>query len=145
MSDNVELPAEESLIPEEVTDNSVPLSDWVLREIVNLANESHMEMGMTLTTPSGLISGTLISMTSYLDELDKDLGRAMGDASSLRSLFDGVREQLPLMKNYPNNLHLKNAIFFLGGNQRIPGNGGVLWRGKISDVTGYTFGQAIVE
>ncbi|MBP0716154.1 hypothetical protein J8I33_22850 [Burkholderia sp. AcTa6-5] len=41
----------------------------------------------------------------------------------------------------PQYIHIKGARFFSNSGNPIPGNGGVWWRGRISEVDGFCLGE----
>lgn len=120
--------------------------DWHLQKLVALANESGLEMGLTLVLGGSVVSGTLISGRKYFEAFGKEFADAWNgaDPERLRESFASHGEiydyedadNVPL----PQYLHLQGArVHFPGGN--IPSNRGVLWRGKINAVSGFCLGS----
>jgi len=48
---------------------NVPSKDWFLQFLVNLANKNRFELDITLTVGGILISGTLVGVRQYFDDL----------------------------------------------------------------------------
>lgn len=119
--------------------------DWLLQNIVRWSNKSGREQFITLHTPSGVVSGTLITHETYFKAFaDEYLGSATGDsAEELRGMIAayGVppeEEEDPYAD--VQFIHLKDAQFFSPGQNPMPSNG-VLWRGKISAVCSFHLGR----
>lgn len=117
--------------------------DWFLQRLVQLAQTWQLEVGITLTTPSGLVTGTLISAQKYFKDFAELFAGAMPPEQA-----DGIRE---VLTNYglpkegsnelqPQYIHLKGAKF-MTGDEVIPSNHGVLWRGTITSISGFSMGK----
>ena len=125
-----------------------PPLDHFLQSLVGLANHG-VEMGITLTVGGFLISGFLASGKRYFDDL--------AEAAINVDLSEETREQL--RKYYlnfgsayemspetdaeapsPVYLHLRDAKYFHHSGKSIPGNASVWWRGRISEVNGFSLG-----
>ena len=119
--------------------------DWLLQEIGGWVNKGNLELSITLHTPAGVVSGTMISHQSYFTQFaDRFVGNASGeDAESLRALLAGYGEPTPEDEEPYARLqyiHLQDAQFYSPGQPPMPGNG-VLWRGKISAVCSFHLGR----
>ncbi|SDH03469.1 hypothetical protein SAMN05216588_102199 [Pseudomonas flavescens] len=114
--------------------------DWFLQQLVRMANsDPSIEMGITISTPAGMITGTLISAQNYF----REFGQIMADSLNTPDLVEtyaqfgeagGNTDQLPYQF-----VHLRNA-FSVSASGTVPTNGGVLWRGKIAEVAGFSIG-----
>lgn len=119
--------------------------DWLLQKVVSWSNKSGRELSITLHTPSGVVSGTLITHKTYFKAFaDEYLGGTTGDgAEKLRDMIAayGVPSQ---EKEDPYDdvqfIHMKNAQFFVPGQHPMPSSG-ILWRGKISTVCSFNLGR----
>jgi hypothetical protein len=122
--------------------------DWYLQKIVSLANDVGvgLEMGITLVLGGSVISGILISGKKYFDTFASDLSAAWPGANkeeirksfaSLGAIYDqgDGQEELPP----PQYIHLSNARIYSPSGS-LPTKGGVLWRGKINAVSGFSLG-----
>ena len=95
-------------------------------------------MGLTVTVAAGLITGDLIGANRWF----KEIGEAHPE---LRELAEGLgstagRTDLPDDQVDWTYIHLRNARIFTGGQQFTTSGGGIYWRGRISEITGWSFG-----
>jgi len=127
--------------------------DNVFSMLVHVANTSDVEMGMTLHVHGQMITGRLISGATYWSESAAEL-RETGKgpmelletmAESMDRVAEEYREtytdseavaERPSMTAF---LHLRNA-HTLGPQGPTPTDG-ALWRGRLSSVDGFTFGE----
>ena len=125
-----------SLIPD-----TPPLSDQSIRKLVKFSNDHGTEFGITLLLNSGVVSGTVISANAYFEQLIKDLELSLEQSPPLAEVLHSM---LPNNSgdNLPNFIHLKDAKIYLG-ERTIPNGAGVLWRGRISQVSGFTMGRLV--
>lgn len=119
--------------------------DWLLQSIVRWANKTGREHFITLHTPSGVVSGTLITHETYFKSFaDEYVGSATGDGA------EKLRDSISALGATPQDeedayadvqfIHLKDAQFFSPGQNPMPSNG-ILWRGKISAVCSFHMGR----
>ena len=121
-------------------------TDWFLQLLASWANTMNIEFGITLHMPSGVVSGTLISHEKYFMAFaDSFAGEWAGESEKqLRELIAGYGEPLPEEQelNAPlNYIHLKDAQTYTPGQPPLPSGTGVLWRGKINNVSGFNLGR----
>ncbi|WP_313513768.1 hypothetical protein [Pseudomonas sp.] len=122
-----------------------PDVDWLIRKVILLANMG-IPTPITLTIPSGLVSGIIISGKEYLDAFHTQL-TGYWDQAAAAKMLEYVEEwkaiyEVPVNGNDEKNIayiHLRDAKVFTGG-QFVPTNEGVLWRGKITAISGFTIG-----
>ena len=124
--------------------------DWYLLHLVSLANENGLEFGLTLTVGGSIVSGTLISGKKYFETFASDLSSAWpGDEDAkeiIRSSFAGWSAIYNRKKEDdddrppPQYIHLSNARVHTPQGS-LPTNTGVLWRGKINAVSGFSLGS----
>ena len=131
--------------------DKAPAKDWFLQFLVNLANKNQMELDMTLTVGGILVSGTLVGVRQYFDDLSEyfaspfDTGK---DSEMIKDTFKKIGDQCTCISpseqtENPSYIHLKNTNFS-DGQAKIPyGNTGTWWRGRISEVQGFTPGKLI--
>ncbi len=124
-------------------------TDWFLQSLVNMANEGNIGIGITLQVSGLLVSGTLVGGRKYFDGFAEDFASAFlndpDTAESVRTSFSkygGIYdkkegEEIPP----PQYIHLENARFFSTTGSPTPGNRGVWWRGRISEVGGFMLGS----
>lgn len=125
-------------------------TDWFLQWAVKFFDDMNLSAGLTLTVGGVLISGEAISSKAYFELVAEELSTpfekfseqaAVSMKDLLLSFRDPEADELsPLAAQY---VHLKNAKFFAGPNATL--NHGTLWRGKISAVEGFTFGELSVR
>lgn len=124
--------------------------DWFLQTLVEYANHG-LHVGLTLTTGAGLVSGTLIGGSEYLETQKTEMALVLSDEDHehFSSIADQWKERYirPLPDNAgplsPVFIHLKDA-YLLAGNHLIPTTRGVLWRGKLDSVIGFNIGTLSV-
>jgi hypothetical protein len=120
-----------------------PDVDWLIRKVILLANMG-IPTPITLTIPSGLVSGIIISGKEYLDAFHTQL-TGYWDQAAAAKMLEYVEEwkaiyEVPVNGNDEKNIayiHLRDAKVFTGG-QFVPTNEGVLCRGKITAISGFT-------
>lgn len=120
-------------------------NDWFLQGFVNIANYKGLEFSITLNVGGFLISGNLIGGKKYFDKFAAEFSNAVKDKSEAEviksalskngEIYSSDEVEMPL----PVFIHLEDARFFSTQGKPIPNNG-VLWRGQISKVDGFTLG-----
>lgn len=120
-------------------------TDWFLQKLVSTANNAGLEIGITLYIGSGVISGTLIGGKRYFDKFAEEFSSnwPFEDKEQIREVFasQGETYNEPVDENSPppQYIHLMNARLY-SQSGCIPGNSGVLWRGKINAISGFNIG-----
>ena len=117
---------------------------------VNSAADVDFSIYLTLTIPSGMLNGELISGSRWWDELADTMQQVStlpADERGFAAMFRerAAREQeedaatagptLPTLY-----IHLRDARVYTPGQPGLPGNG-MLWRGRLSEITGWGFGR----
>lgn len=125
-------------------------ADWLLRNLVKIVDSNDgLTIGITLQVSGMLVSGSLIGGKHYFMGFSQVISSGFGDievSASVREAFgkyaeiyevkgDDDDEYIP-----PNYIHLRDARFFNTSGNPIPGNMGVWWRGRISEVGGFILG-----
>ncbi len=124
---------------------SAPEKDWVLLRLVDLVNVSEQaEINITLHVGGTLVSGLLVGGKAWFDAFGKDMAKHWAGDEELAQTFSRMGalyyDQPETARPAPSYLHLKNACFVSSGDSRIPSRGGIWWRGRISEVAGFTIG-----
>lgn len=128
--------------------------DWFLQNLVSMVNGRDLEIGITLQANGFLVSGLLVSGHKYFEGFGSDFASAFSvqeDAEVIResyAKFGGIyTTELPADSEIapPNFIHLKNAKFFNTHGNPIPGNRGVWWRGRVSQIDGFILGSLSAE
>lgn len=121
-------------------------TDWHLQQLVSLANEHGLEVGITLIVAGSVISGMLVGGQKYFELFAKEFAAVWprGEGKeAIRAAFainadiydkPGSKPATP-----PQFIHLNNAKCFYPGGE-IPNNQGVLWRGRINAISGFSLG-----
>ena len=160
----------ETLQPEETMGNNItdvtlptpsaqPISDPFLQEVVDVCNLAGLRVGITLSVGGTIITGQLVGVRDYLREYAKQWAAALpapeGEehfyAEKWTKAADEYERQLqernekidrgedvePLPD--PRFIHLADAKY-VTGETITPASGGMLWRGRLSEIDGYSMG-----
>ncbi|WP_150123797.1 MULTISPECIES: gas vesicle accessory protein GvpU [Achromobacter] len=143
-------------------DNSKPApphdyqsGDWVLQNFVGLINRTKLQVPVTLQLSGLTVSGTTIAGPEYFRKLGDLIavgmqnGNVSSAAESMREYFsshakiyDGQTvgsEEPSVPATY---IHLENAVFW-GSDGRTINSQGALWRGRLSEVSGFYLGALV--
>ncbi|WP_244110275.1 gas vesicle accessory protein GvpU [Burkholderia cenocepacia] len=125
-------------------------ADWFLQSLINIVNGSGITFSITLNVGGQTITGQLVGGKQYFEGFADAFSGALPDkeeAEQVRADFasygniyaneDGTPKDL----SPPHYIHLKNARCFPTAGNSIPANGGVWWRGRISQVDGFFLGE----
>lgn len=153
--------AERNELPIEFYDSSVPETDHFLSFIVSQANDMAGEFPITLFLGGTAITGILIGGRAYFDEVARlvmqgtegqipaelvDNYRSMWSMHGSRYPSEGLAERETagedLLRFEPVGfIHLRNAKFAFGSVGFAPQGDGMLWRGRLSEVSGFSYGR----
>jgi hypothetical protein len=120
--------------------------DGLLRMFAKLVQEVDAEIGITLNVGGACVTGRLVGRDKWLEafaswteeegELAGTIGRSLQRALERADLEDPISDEVPY-----RFLHLKDA-FLVSGDGLMPTSGrGALWRGRISQVSGWSLGN----
>lgn len=120
--------------------------DWLLQWFVGVAGQANLEMGITLSVRGHLVSGLLISPQTYFALLAEQFAQPFADAGS--SDADGIRA---LVRGFDESsgkeddpaaqyIHVRDARVY-AGQQGPVSPAGMLWRGKVAAVDGFSLGH----
>jgi hypothetical protein len=131
-------------------------SDWFLQHLVSLVNDTPLQLPITLQVSGMLVSGQLVSGACYFEGIAGDFAHGIAAypdvAASVRESFTSLGTTI--YKTDPNDtapgpaphfLHLQNAQFFGPAAQPIPQTGGMWWRGRVTEVGGFSLGQLVAQ
>lgn len=132
----------EELDEKQISD--APVEDWFLQTLVELSSKK-VGFGITLNVGGALVTGKIISAPDYFEATGQLLAEDIDDsevAETFSNMFMPFAEdsRKSLLKYDPAFIHLKDAKFFSGSTNPIPGSGGFLWRGRISQIIGFHLG-----
>ncbi|MFD3334662.1 hypothetical protein ACFWV1_18690 [Streptomyces sp. NPDC058700] len=123
-----------------------PIMDLYLRlflDVLGRDSTNQSSFGLTLTVPGGLVSGTAISHGAYMEATDALLRDAGSNGGMfLADYLDAITQQLDELqdpeelKEFPRMIHLKD-VRIIAGNRTMHSS---LWRGRLADVVGWSFG-----
>ena len=126
--------------------------DSHLQQLVRMVNnaETDFNFGITLFTTAGVLTGQLISKKKYFrlfgESFKGGLHQAFPDADwqNIADSYAAIGtegDDLPEGKYEcpPQFIHLEGARL-LGGDGGLIIKGGMLWRGKLQSVSGFTLG-----
>jgi hypothetical protein len=121
-----------------------PQPDWFLQTLVNTVNNTDVKIGITLQVSGFLVSGLLIGISQYFDGFAAEFITGMkGDPTeteNIRTTFSSYGRMPSAPNQLPVYIHMQDARFFNTNGNPIPGNRGVWWRGRISEVSGFVLG-----
>ncbi|MBU8895358.1 hypothetical protein DRW03_14945 [Corallococcus sp. H22C18031201] len=133
----------------QVSKTSTP-HDWFLELLLNMVNDHGLNVGITLTVGGTQVSGELVSGAEFIKNFGSTFSGALkragaGDAAaSLQAKYETMAAQVYDAKKAESAhepltfIHLRDA--------RIVGPNGVLqppqiwWRGRLSEVQGWSLG-----
>lgn len=128
-------------------------SDWFLQNLVNSVNGTEGEFPITISTGGFLVSGNLISGHRYFEKFadamykgfsDKEIGEKV--RQTFVSYGDSYKpEVLDETTTPPQYFHIDNAKYFHNSGTPIPGNIPILYRGRISMVSGFHMGALAID
>lgn len=130
--------------------------DWFLQSVISLAN-SGAEIGMTLTVGGAVVSGMLVGGKTYFKELAEMIRGADDQDEEVDPMLDAIAtswEKLSEIYDKPEGateewspgpfgyIHLRNARVYAPGGGVLPSSpSGVLWRGRLTQISGFAIGQ----
>jgi hypothetical protein len=129
--------------------------DWFLQSLVSIVNDESASIPITLSIGSLLISGDMIGGKTYFSEFArqfKDGFRGIGSETAatieeafkrLGDIYDPVQKEsqgnASIQK--PHIIHLRDARIYHSGGNPSPSEKGVLWRGRLEAVDGFSLGK----
>ena len=139
---------------ENQAENTTPKTDVdnFLQSLVSIVNQTNTSIRITLNVGGLIIFGELISVKSYFEGVAREMISAHADYAT-KDAFQQSFKQIcaqhePLSseastenKQLPVFVHLKNAKTFLASELASPTDKGIWWRGRLSAVDGFSFGQ----
>lgn len=117
--------------------------DELLQLLVACAREG-VALPMTLYVKGTIVSGKLIGQHRFLTQWVEQFSSWMGDEAreTMRNAF-GLDEPEPDYKDMDASdirfIHLEEAKVFTPGQNPLPSNG-MLWRGRLTEVDGFSYG-----
>jgi len=135
--------------------NSIP-GDWLLQDFVGLINSLNLTVGITLQVSGVTVTGLAISGPTYFRLLGDIVaagaksGNVSAAAESMRKYFARHAEMYAASDDEnsahptPGYIHVQDALI-LGSDCRPITKQGVLWRGRLSEVSGFSIGSFSID
>jgi hypothetical protein len=126
--------------------------DPMLQALAEVAERSTLELGVTLNVKGLIITGFIISQSTYFDALIEGLNNVKQDHTVKESLLEflsGLKDKLASptdeqnLQKYPNFIHLRNVKIYPSEGRGMPTYGDALWRGLIESVDGFALGEMV--
>ncbi|MFM0060631.1 hypothetical protein PQR64_33910 [Paraburkholderia phytofirmans] len=134
---------EEPVIPAMV---ERPKIDFYLQHLVTMANTEGVEMGITVILGGTVVTGQLISGKTYFESFGEMFASAWNaDEDGKKAIQDAMSEPAKMYgpgqsdAAGPSFIHLKNATVRTPSGA-LP-NEGALWRGRLTEVSGFMLGE----
>ncbi|WNW11235.1 gas vesicle accessory protein GvpU [Pseudomonas sp. DTU_2021_1001937_2_SI_NGA_ILE_001] len=125
--------------------------DWLLQWLVKFVVNTKVELGVTLSVGGNLISGHLIGHDAYFEQLADDLAAPFGqfhngtDQSMKEMILSFKPGELAEDDNHAFHfIHLRDCKTYSSDQSPICENG-VLWRGRIAAVEGFSIGRIVTH
>lgn len=144
-------------VTEETADQDLPQMltsqpDWLLQRVVEYANRFNLQTSITLQTGGMLVSGNIIGGATYFKKFSEGFGDALARVPGFEEASESSRKLFGSYKSlyeYPEDggaeipgptfIHLENVRFVVPGNRTLNVGEESLWRGRISEISGFTF------
>lgn len=124
---------------------TVPSLDTFLYVLSTTVVKHGFGFGITLNVKGTIVSGILITEEEYFKGITQETANADNGelfAQVLSEIDNFMKEATPEKKILLSKfIHLKNAKYFFSGADPIPSNRGIYWRGRLSEVDGFSFGN----
>ncbi|MET7642408.1 hypothetical protein ABZS83_01875 [Streptomyces sp. NPDC005426] len=133
------------LAPDSTAVITEPVPDLQLQLLVQLLDrEMRSGLPLTLTVPAGVLHGDVIGHEAWKAEWSRSLRQVEGEGANLIAEFPETVDQgiselgAAEGAQLPRWIHLRDATLLFGGTAplRLP-----LWRGRLSDVSGWALGR----
>jgi hypothetical protein len=129
--------------------------DWFLQALVSIVNDESASIPITLSVGGLLISGEMIGGKTYFDEFARQFKEGFKGISSetaatieeafkrLGDVYDPTQKE-SRANTYipkPHLVHLRNVQMYHPGGPPLLSEKGVLWRGRLEAVDGFSLGK----
>lgn len=129
--------------------------DCFLQSLVSIVNDESASIPITLSVGGLLISGDMIGGRTYFDEFARHFKNGFRDVSDetastieeafkrLGDVYDPIQKESQESAAIPKPylIHLKDAQICRSGAGPAPSEKGVLWRGRLEAVDGFSLGK----
>lgn len=125
-----------------------PNKDWFLSTLNTIVNSNDITIGITIITHGYVISGHLTGGKKYFDAIGSEFSSLLNNSGKVENsfldlasrIYNSDSEQVkngPLSSDY---IHIQDAKFYNSGGTPLSSDDAVWWRGRISQVSGYSLG-----
>lgn len=122
--------------------------DILLGMFTDLAEESGLELGVTLTVGGSVVTGLLVGRREWLRRLVAYHDELLPVVGSIQETWDReAAEETPrdergpdYLPPYESKIHLVDARYVTSGQNLPTGEQSLFWRGQLSEVDGWSFG-----
>jgi len=129
--------------------------DCFLQSLVSIVNDESASIPITVSVGGLLISGDMIGGKTYFGEFARQFKDGFKNinsetASTIEEAFKRLGDVYdPTLKesqggaiiSSPHIIHLKDAQIYRSGARPAPSEKGVLWRGRLQAVDGFSLGK----
>ncbi|WP_126389559.1 hypothetical protein [Achromobacter insolitus] len=127
-------------------------ADWLLQEWVDQINRLGISASITLQVNGLIVSGVAIPGDLFFEKYAELMASAFRSGSTRIPAEEAEAHFKKYANIYkeddtseippapPEYIHLEDARYWNASGQHIPGHG-VLWRGRLSQVSGYNIGS----
>jgi hypothetical protein len=126
--------------------------DYFLQSLVSIVNDESASIPITLSVGGLLISGDMIGGKTYFDEFARQFKDGFKHINSetastseeafkrLGDMYDPIQKESQggALISKPRLIHLKDAQIYQSGASPGPSEKGVLWRGRLEAVDGFS-------
>lgn len=128
--------------------NNTPTTnnDWFLSSFVRMVNDGNgMTIGISLVTHGFIVSGFLCGGKEYFKGVGEEISEVFNGSKEVAENYAAVGEKIyskddTYVDKPIDYIHLKDARFFSTAGEPIPKNRGVWWRGRLSEISGFSLG-----
>ncbi|WP_226668035.1 gas vesicle accessory protein GvpU [Metabacillus litoralis] len=122
--------------------------DAIILMFLDLVEKDGIELDLTLSINGVVVSGTLISATTYYEGVT-EASKELHDGTMSKIIakkFSDLKEEYAKQKEEEEEsesspltfIHLKNATYLNNGIQLPPNHHGTWWRGRIASIDGFS-------
>lgn len=117
------------------------MTDPFLKTLNTTVNEQDISFGITLVVAGGVIAGTVISAKTYIEKFSNTFSSAWPGGQN-----EHVRAGLAVWgepgseRIHENFVHLKDARYVFGKDLVPTSLDGMLWRGSLDSISGFSLG-----
>jgi hypothetical protein len=129
--------------------------DCFLQSLVSIVNDESASIPITVSVGGLLISGDMIGGKTYFDEFARHFKGGFKNINSetastieeafkrLGDVYDPTQKESQggAIISKPRIIHLKDAQIYRSGARPAPSEKGVLWRGRLQAVDGFSLGK----